>query len=56
MTVEESTENVFPGTVDRESLKSQQIFGRDWCTIENTLKQTYGDAIEKNNRTYNLML
>ena len=25
MTVEESTENVFPGTVDRESLKSQKI-------------------------------
>ena len=55
MTVEERTENVFPGTADRESLKSQQIFGRDWCTIENTLKQTYGDAIQQNNRTYNLM-
>ena len=50
MTVEES-----PGTADRESLKSQQIFGRDWCTIENTLKQTYGDAIQQKNRTYNLM-
>ena len=55
MTVEGGTENVFPGTADRESLKSQQILGRDWCTIENTLKETYGDAIEQNNRTNSLM-
>ena len=55
MTVEEPTENGFQEQLIEEFCKSQQIFGRNWCTIKNTLKQTYGEAIEQISRTYNLM-
>ena len=55
MTVEEPTENEFQEQLIEEFCKSQQIFGRNWCTIENSLKQTYGEAIGQISRTYNLM-
>lgn len=55
MTVEEPTENEFQEQLIEEFCKSQQIFGRNWCTLENALKQNYGEAIGQISRTYNLM-
>ena len=55
MTVEEPTENEFQEQLIEEFCKSQQIFGRNWCTLENSLKQNYGEAIGQISRTYNLM-